>query len=185
MRVKIFLFIQLAPWSARRHHYTVTSSITHTWLICSHVLGLSQSVHDVLFLSACLLPEVSDISGNVSECLIIQPHQPGWSRVMHMGQKCYASWESNSSLHGQRWFLHVVFLTEKKERREKERFVIRKSITLNILTATNSVTWLVSFKSQKLARPLLHVSLGWRGFNCLRQTKHSVTTAASGKQCCH
>lgn len=111
-----FLFIQLAPQSARRHHYIVTSSVTHMWLSCCMCSdSLSQSMMSSSCLSACLLPSIHSVSGNVWERLNIQPHQPRWSRVMH-GPKtlCFIR---QQILAGQRWFPHVVFLTEKTESR--------------------------------------------------------------------
>lgn len=89
MRVQIFLFIQLAPWSARRHHYTVTSSITHTWLICSHV-SLSQSMMSFSCLLACYQKSQTfqEMSWNVWSCGHISPGEAGW-----------CIWAKNAMLH--------------------------------------------------------------------------------------
>lgn len=146
MRVKISLSIQLAPWCARSRY------IIHMWLICSHVLRLPQSLRDGFFLSASMLPEVSrETSWN---SWLFSNITPVWSRAMHMGQKCYVSWERNSSLASGGFFVPLSWRT--KIRRETEGG--RQLLLTSWPPPTHSLTLLVVFNSQKHARPLWHVS---------------------------
>lgn len=142
------------------------------WLICSHVLWLSQSVHNVLFLSACLCNQArrkvsQEMSWNKWMFGRISPDKTGWC----MDQELLRSMRKQS-LGGQRRFLHVVFLTALKAERERRVSLERQSFLswprqiYHIIFCFSFLYHIsMSFKSvtnQKHARLLWHVSLGWQ-----------------------